>query len=95
MIVLWSAILSTMDTILTAVIIFHGGIELNPLCFSIPVFIGIKIAMTLGLYGFWAAIKITKIELTTSIKMLAAIFDVVYLVAIIHNIVMMVVHWWL
>lgn len=93
MIILWSAILSTVDTILTAVIIFNGGIELNPLCFSIPVFIGIKIVVSIGFYVFWIIIMIHKIKLTTLIKVLTAIFDAVYMVAIIHNIIMMVVHW--
>ena len=80
-------LLSISDIITTLFITTHGGVELNPLAqvLSLPVFIGIKIFLTIGLI-VWAILMYKWRIKDTAINILIIIFCVIYMIALINNV---------
>lgn len=87
--ILLSIILSIIDTITTLIIVLNGGIELNPLCFNINIFIIIKIIVVIGLIVFYILIKINNIKSKT-IFWISILFNIIYSIALIHNIIQII-----
>lgn len=79
-------ILSILDIITTLYITSNGGIELNPI--PLPILIPIKIITTIGLIIFVILAKKQKIKLVIPF----IIFDIWYMIAVIHNIIQIIKH---
>lgn len=82
-----SIILSALDLFTTIFITQNGGVELNPI--PLPILIPIKIIVTLGLLVFVILAKKWKVKILLPF----VVFDVVYSIAVIHNMVAICMHY--
>ena len=87
---LTSVILSWIDTIITLVVVLCGGVELNPLCINFPIFITIKFITSIGLLGIFIYICIDKEWKSKLIWCVTIVFNTVYSIALIWNIISIV-----
>ena len=87
-------LLSISDIITTLFITTHGGVELNPLAqvLSLPVFIAIKIFLTIGLI-VWAILMYKWKIKDLLINVIIILFCAIYLLALINNVGAIICHY--